>query len=151
MMKRGTPIVIACLVAGCAASHTTLPDGARPDGPDGARAVDGASDGTAPRECRPIPQPPNAQCTPERQMECQRWAESLTVEGYAQGSCPLGWPGWELPCYAGYRGCEESAPHGDLPPPCICDDRQCASDEVCVSDTPGGPARCRPRCAPTTD
>jgi hypothetical protein len=133
-------LATAWLLAGCAASHSAQPDGAMPN--------DAARDAPA-RECRPLPVPPNAECTPDQQMECQRWAESLTTVGYAHGSCALGWPGSSLPCQTGYLGCEEWRPHGDLPAPCICDDRQCNSGEVCVGDTPDGPARCRPRCTPT--
>jgi hypothetical protein len=142
-------LAAGCVIASCAASHRVGPDGDLPDGDLPTR--DAAPDAPV-RECRPLPPPTNAECTPELQRECQRWAESLTTEGYAHGSCALGWPGWILPfpCHPGYRGCEESRPHGDLPPPCICDDHQCGAEEICVSDTPDGPARCRPRCTPTS-
>lgn len=89
------------------------------------------------------PAPSPRICTAELQRECQAWASTLITNGYAHSLC---WPMGQ-----GNGGClsadERDCVSSNLPT-CSCGNGQCASNEACVSDTLGGPSRCRHVCLP---
>ena len=112
---------------------------------DASMAMDGVTppvDAGAPL-CEPLT-PPSGSCTVELQEACQRWAQSLTTEGIAVSSCPLGTNGG---CSMGDVGCGDRVWPVDMNFGCMCNPRfPCLAGQVCVQDEPGGETRCAARC-----
>jgi hypothetical protein len=129
-MNGALPIAMAIVVSiGACGGRTT--DATDQDGGD-----------AAVRECRPIPNPfpvERVLCNKGDDQRCQAWAQSLTVSGYAHATC------YQHGCCMGTA--ETDPLNGNQL--CGCGNgRECISNEVCVSDVPGGPPTCRPVCLP---
>lgn len=144
-MKSQAPFAaVLIVVAACGARTSLSTRPATGSGVDGGAGGDSGQAG-----CHPLPNPyPIAICTPEAQQQCQRWAQSLTTNGYAHATCWL--DERDTRCLMGDTYCAVS-PNPPMRADCICGgagkgDRQCANNEVCVGDTPNGPSTCRSIC-----
>lgn len=125
-------VVLACvatLAAGLSLLHCN--DGA-PTLADSS-AAEGGGNGV----CAPLPNP--GICG---SGDCQAWAQSLTTSGFAHASC-----GTATFCQMGDR-CGIDSVTGFVRCTCGTGFGACENGEVCVSDTPDGPATCRPPCVP---
>ena len=120
---------------------------------EAARCVDVCvHEGPVPRTCgEPGPVPPAqvnpmmspAMCDDFGRRRCRLWAQLFAPEGWAHASCVAG--AGDINC-----GMGDTCVAGDTPerPRCDCSGAECALDEVCVSDTPGGVPRCERACIP---
>ena len=136
LLALATFVVAGC---SCAMSHEQ-------DSSQSADATVGA-DGGEPTEdawvCNPTsPTFLNGGCTAEADVACQAWAQTLAPSGtIAASRCD----GNVFTCTRG-ADCEIDPMHFL----CTCSGTLlCRQDEVCISDTPGGPTRCVPICSGT--
>ena len=125
---------LAVVAASCeCGSHTRPPADAALDVPDTGPFVCGTPIG---------PYFEDGLCTPERDIECQRWAQALTPTGTAISRCQTSMFGAGAGCTAGLIDC-------DVAGACFCASREvrtCVGNEVCVSDPPGSTPHCAVIC-----
>lgn len=135
-MNCGWQLVVMTLAVGCGA-RTMLAG----EGLDGGEDVPANDSGGG---CDPIPNPcGHGGCDDKA---CQAWAQSVAGSGYAHAGIVSEIGGGKLSCGNG-DVCKWS--QDDARFECFCGGRGCADNEVCVSDTPDGPATCRAMCVPT--
>lgn len=137
--------VASCFAVGgcsCAVSHEldASESGTSADATVGADAGETGGDAWV---CNPTsPTFLNGGCTAEADVACQAWAQTLAPSGtIAASRCD----GNVFTCTRG-ADCEIDPMHFL----CTCSGTLlCRQDEVCISDTPGGPTRCVPICSGT--
>lgn len=147
-MQRHVAGVALLLLWGCHASHERpgdrLPDATRGDG--GARDAGAQDAGSVPdagrrRDVGPCPYDTIIfpACNPTTEQLCHDRATAQAADAFPHATCVQLDRG-EATCGA--------ADACDAMGRCFCTPtRICASNEVCVSDTPEGPHRCRPVCS----
>ncbi len=130
----GTPVVVLVALTGCGA-RTALSDSPVIEldatAPIDARVNETGTDSAG--GCNPVPNPGCA-------GDCQVWAQSLIISGYAHAGCNT----QSSTCQMGDQCHADATGHIR----CDCGDgfNPCSGDEVCVSDTPNGPTTCRKAC-----